>query len=84
MSQVSPAFSRYLEIGDRRIVDEMIIECVPDDTQTRPECEDCAFFDKFSFCKVFLCGANLRKDGKNVHFVEVLDGDGLNDNNTNL
>lgn len=67
---------REIAIGERRIIGDMLVECVEDETPVRREsCLTCALFpsEYVEYCKIYTCGANLRKDGRNVHFVEIID-----------
>lgn len=67
---------REIAIGERRIICGMLVECVEDDKNSFFDaCNACAFFppECAEYCKIYYCGANLRKDGRNVHFAEIID-----------
>lgn len=67
---------REIAIGERRIVGNMLVKCVEDDKESHfNACTTCAFLpaECAEYCKLYVCGANLRKDGRNVHFVEIID-----------
>ena len=67
---------REIAIGEVRLVEDVLVICLEDNPQVQPlglACARCAFKDRTNLCAVYFCGGNMRKDGRNVHFEELID-----------
>ena len=60
----------YMEVGERRIVDGVLVECVKDERRDTLYCGSCVFFDTVN-CKPVLCSSYYRDDDNHVHFRRV-------------
>lgn len=60
----------YMEVGEKRIVDGVLVECVKDERSDTLYCGSCVF-NNTDICVPPLCSPTERKDAQHVHFRRV-------------
>lgn len=60
----------YMEVGEKRIVDGILVECVKDERHDELYCGCCAL-NKVCICNHIVCTPTYRKDSLHVHFRRV-------------
>lgn len=59
-----------MKVGEKRVIDGVLVECVLDECDDELYCWCCAL-SKPGYCNPQLCCPTYRKDGNPVHFREV-------------